>query len=144
MRVLLLLLLAPLAQAGVMTFGNSVLLDVADINGQPISPASVTAGTVTITSMLPGSVIFSTTSGRLSQDNANFSYDASVASLRVSSLNVIGSAFSVGGSSFTVSGGSATVAYRLTSTQIGIGTASPCSTCTLQVVGNIVNTGSIY
>lgn len=63
----LLLLMAPAAGA---QYG-------APLNGagQAITPATVTASTITISSMLPGSVIFSTTAGQLSQDNANFFYN---------------------------------------------------------------------
>ncbi len=50
----------------------------------------------------------------------------------VSTVTVKGNAFSVGASTFVVSGG-----------LVGIGTASPCSTCTLHVVGTGNFTGAL-
>ena len=70
MKSLLLLFLASFSGAVVVKGGNPSNL------GASSTPtfATVTASTITVTSQLSGSVWYSTTSGQLSQDNANFFY----------------------------------------------------------------------
>lgn len=75
MKILLLLALSMSAHAGTMVYGNNTSVVVSDINGQPISPLTVSASSITITSMVQGSVIFGDGGGQLAQDNPNLFWD---------------------------------------------------------------------
>lgn len=76
------------AAAGVMTFGNNAGVVVADVNGQNITPASVTASTVTISNTLfmgAGSTI-STSGGQLTISTAT---DGSVNNIVISAAGLV-------------------------------------------------------
>ncbi len=122
--------------------------------GQAITPATVTASTLTVTSFPAGEVLISTTAGLVSHDGSNFTYNSVTHALGVTYGVTAGSVTVNGAGAFITSNSSITTTGGLFGNSLAVGgssittagalTLTPSQAVTVSGAnGNIISASSI-